>query len=314
MTKWILAAAAALALLTSARQQSLAQKSHLRAVLLEQTGQTVQVGLLYQDVAAAADASEAGEVLKLACAAADTLEAAFRKAETALPQQADYKLCDYVLLCGQPSASLLTEYEQQVQRGSSGRLAAYLYASETTLEEFAAQADQSEFLSDWLDALQARRANCPRLYRAAAGAVLLPCFAAAEGEPPAWSEGAWLLCPEGCTQRLDENAAQLFYLMQHGRGEYTFWLDGETVALTVRAVDWQSDPDGTVRLTVQARCATGQDTARLETQLAVLARELLSVCGQDAGALLDLNGVRALAGASAVGSVTAVFELYTGLL
>ena len=72
------------------------EKSMIRVVYLEQKEQTWSVGLLYQSPEAAADAADASAALRIADGRGQTLETALAAAEAALPQTADYRLCDYV--------------------------------------------------------------------------------------------------------------------------------------------------------------------------------------------------------------------------
>ena len=74
------------------------EKSMVRAVVLEWDGQGWTAGLLYQAPEAAADSSEASAQVRFAAAQGGSLGQALSTAEGLLPQQADYRLCDHVLL------------------------------------------------------------------------------------------------------------------------------------------------------------------------------------------------------------------------
>ena len=76
------------------------EKSMVRALYLAQKEQSITVGLLYQAPEAAADASEASGAVQLQLAQADTLAKALAAAQKQLPQKADYRLCDYLLVDG----------------------------------------------------------------------------------------------------------------------------------------------------------------------------------------------------------------------
>ena len=82
------------------------EKSMVRALYLAQKEQSITVGLLYQAPEAAADASEASGAVQLQLAQADTLVKALAAAQKQLPQKADYRLCDYLLIDQDASAEL----------------------------------------------------------------------------------------------------------------------------------------------------------------------------------------------------------------
>jgi len=93
------------------------EKSMVRALYLAQKEQSITVGLLYQAPEAAADASEASGAVQLQLAQADTLAKALAAAQKQLPQKADYRLCDYLLIDQDASAELLAAYERTVLEG-----------------------------------------------------------------------------------------------------------------------------------------------------------------------------------------------------
>ena len=84
------------------------EKSMIRVVYLEQKEQTWSVGLLYQSPEAAADAADASAALRIADGRGQTLETALAAAEVALPQTADYRLCDYLLFPVQTDDGVLS--------------------------------------------------------------------------------------------------------------------------------------------------------------------------------------------------------------
>lgn len=93
----------------------------VRALYLAQKEQSITVGLLYQAPEAAADASEASGAVQLQLAQADTLAKALAAAQKQLPQKADYRLCDYLLIDQDASAELLAAYERTVlETGRAG--------------------------------------------------------------------------------------------------------------------------------------------------------------------------------------------------
>ena len=96
------------------------EKSMIRVVYLEQKEQTWSVGLLYQSPEAAADAADASAALRIADGRGQTLETALAAAEAALPQTADYRLCDYVLFPVQTDDGVLSAYEALVLNAAAG--------------------------------------------------------------------------------------------------------------------------------------------------------------------------------------------------
>ena len=104
------------------------EKSMIRVIYLEQKEQTWSVGLLYQSPEAAADAADASAALRIADGRGQTSETALAAAEAALPQTADYRLCDYVLFPEQTEDAVLAAYENLVLERGCGRTAARLSA------------------------------------------------------------------------------------------------------------------------------------------------------------------------------------------
>ena len=74
------------------------EKSMVRALYLAQNEATVTVGLLYQAPEASADASEASAAMQMRLAEESTLEKALSSVQKKLPQKADYRLCDFLII------------------------------------------------------------------------------------------------------------------------------------------------------------------------------------------------------------------------
>ena len=80
------------------------EKSMIRALLVETNGDGWTVGLLYQFPEASADSSEAKAAIRLCIGRGPELSSAISAAEEALPQRADWRLCEYLLArirCGE---------------------------------------------------------------------------------------------------------------------------------------------------------------------------------------------------------------------
>ena len=74
------------------------EKSMVRALYLAQNEATVTVGLLCQAPEASADASEASAAMQMRLAEESTLEKALSSVQKKLPQKADYRLCDFLIM------------------------------------------------------------------------------------------------------------------------------------------------------------------------------------------------------------------------
>lgn len=206
------------------------EKSMVRAVYLAQAGPQITVGLLYQVPEASADASDASAALQLQLAKADTLEKALFAAQDALPQTADYRLCDYLLIDETASAELLAAYENTVLQNGQGRAAAKVCTLETAggmTEDILAE---TENLPDkLLEKLKASSARMPRLYQHREW-LLLPLLSVEDGEVAAAQNG--VLWNAGVWQELDAPQAEMAWLLLGQGGTHTFWL--EDAPVTVR--------------------------------------------------------------------------------
>ena len=311
ITMAILGSIALLLFAIYGKPYTLAHRCLVRAVLLESLSGEFCVGVIYQDVTASADASKAGEQLKLAQGKGESLAAAFAHAETKLPQPADYKLCDYVLLCGSSGKSALDAYlALLLEDKENGRFAAYLYAVEHTVQEVCRQSEANDTaLLDWLDTLHARRANSPRVYQAGAPSLLIPYYEQNEAEVPAWSNGA-LLLHNAAVQRIDETGAQLLYLLQQKQRRTELQLHGNIITLSAISVCKTCTADGTVCISAYINSQPGvYSTAQLQAELNTLANDLVASCGKTLEDLLGTQKVRALAGAADRGTLQIEFKL-----
>ena len=96
----------------------------VRALYLAQNEATVTVGLLYQAPEASADASEASAAMQMRLAEESTLEKALSSVQKKLPQKADYRLCDFLIISENTSEEMLSAYESIVLESGRGRAAA----------------------------------------------------------------------------------------------------------------------------------------------------------------------------------------------
>ena len=122
------------------------EKSMIRALLVETNGDSWTVGLLYQFPVASADSSEAEAAIRLCIGRGPKLSSAISAAEEALPQRADWRLCEY-LLAGQDSVRLtLSACEELFLHRPYGRLASRVFGRSFSVEILKERADESDVL------------------------------------------------------------------------------------------------------------------------------------------------------------------------
>ena len=110
------------------------EKSMIRALLVETSGDGWTVGLLYQFPEASADSSEAKAAIRLCMGRGPELSSAISAAEEALPQRADWRLCEY-LLAGQDSVRrTLAACEELFLHRPYGRLASRVFGGSFSVE------------------------------------------------------------------------------------------------------------------------------------------------------------------------------------
>ena len=142
------------------------EKSMVRALYLAQNEATVTVGLLYQAPEASADASEASAAMQMRLAEESTLEKALSSVQKKLPQKADYRLCDFLIISENTSEELLSAYESIVLESGRGRAAAKASILAVSTEELEKQLETAEGLPDrLLNELKQESGWMPRLYQ-----------------------------------------------------------------------------------------------------------------------------------------------------
>jgi hypothetical protein len=231
------------------------QRSMVRAVLLEQRAEGWCVGLLAQAPEAAADTSETEAELSFVAAEGETVEKALVAAEAALPQTANYRLCDYVLLLADSGWDALEQYEELLARTQCGRTAAAVLAGDFSCAALSAASEEEAetALSTLLEQLKAAKSDAPRMYeRQTRGGLLLPCITLEEGRAARMGQGILLLAE---TRRiLDENTMQAALLLAGKTEQRAFWLDGQQVVLR----------DCVVSRTVQGNAENATFTLRVD--------------------------------------------------
>lgn len=273
------------------------EKSMVRAVLLEPSPAGWTVGLLYQSPEGAADSSEVSDGIRFAAAEGESLARAVQAAEDALPLEANFRLCDYLLLMPGAGWDAVEGYEALVLARQWGRTSARTAACAFTCAELSeATGDEGAegMLTRFLQALKQGKKAMPRLYEARTeGALLLPVFALGPDGPLLREEGLYLSA--GGAELWDAQRTACCRLLT-GRGEtFTFWLGGRPLILRRPLVSVEAEGEGfAVHIVCQA--APGSEKAGdgdLEA-LGALCTGLLARQWDAGRDLLGLGAYRAL--------------------
>ena len=176
------------------------------------------------------------------------------EAEEALPQAADYRLCDYLLTTPGGADALLADYEQLVLARKCGRTAARVSCTCLSGEDLLkACEEQDGFADKLLEKLKAHSAEMPRLYQHGE-TMLLPLLCRAE-EDAAFEKTALLQTGAGQTE-LPEAQAEMARLLAEQPGAKTFWLDEKQVKIRRCSVSVTLDKNA-VCLRLDAQLAGG---------------------------------------------------------
>ena len=209
------------------------EKSMIRSLLVETKDDSWTVGLLYQFPEASADSSEAEAAIRLCVGHGPRLSAAIAAAEKALPQRADWRLCEY-LLAGQDSVRrTLSACEELFLHRPYGRLASRAFGGSFSVETLKERADESDVLPEnLLQCVKNSAPSAPRLYEQGGGFVLP--IVELEDEDTHCRPEALIITPEQIGQ-LTESQTEMALLLQ-GRsrttaGEHRFMLGAGTLRL-----------------------------------------------------------------------------------
>ena len=274
------------------------EKSMVRLIFADPTETGWTVGLLYQFPEAAADSADAAASVRLELGEGETPEKALLAAEKALHQQANYRLCEYLLLGPGWSGSALQAWEPLVQQHPELRLSIKLLAAEFSGAALAAQAEETEQLPEQqpeqlLQTVKAAAPTAPRLYRFRRDqGILLPLLRLTGGKAELREEGL-LLSARGATALSAEETAMAALLL--GAGSRT-QLDAAEQTLTVRrsVCGVQAVGEGfLVDLTLQRRAGTPAPAEAQRQALQALCEETVRVCWENGLDLLSLSAFRA---------------------
>ena len=242
------------------------QESMIRAILLEQNEGGWTVGLLYQAPEASADSSKASAEIQFAAAQDSTLEKALTAAQEALPQAANYRLCDYLLLAPGCSWQTLGDYEALVQAQQCGRTAASVQVCGFDCEALSAESEESEkVLASLLDTAKEAAEISPHLYeKNLSQGLLLPRIVLENGEA-ALREDSFFLTQSGGAE-WDSERTELYRLLTGQGGVRRFWPDGHPLELRRCTISVTCHGAGEFTLRLDCHTAAGQTPDSRYTQ------------------------------------------------
>ena len=205
------------------------EKSMVRALYLAQNEATVTVGLLYQAPEASADASEASAAMQMRLAEESTLEKALSSVQKKLPQKADYRLCDFLIISENTSEELLSAYESIVLESGRGRAAAKASILAVSTEELEKQLETAEGLPDkLLNELKQESGRMPRLYQYRDG-MFWPQLTVQDEELSAAGTSVFRKGEQRI--KLDAQQTAVVQLLSGMYGTHTLWLAEEPVTI-----------------------------------------------------------------------------------
>ena len=293
--KYLAAALLAAFCLAFARTDT-TQKSMVRAVLLEPGEGGWTVGLLYQAPEASADSSEASDGIGFAAASGPDLERALDNAASLLPLDANFRLCDYLLLMPGGSWQTLSDYESLVLARQCGRTSAQLAACTFTCQELSEATEEgNDLLTSLLQTLKRSKRALPRLYEIQTSAgLLLPCVTMEEDTLPIQPEG-WFVSA-AASEQWDAQKTAVYELLT-GQGEtFTFWLGKHPLTLRRPLLSIQMEQDGS--FAVHLDCQTASDSARPDSaelaRLGTLCTRLIQERWEEGQDLMGLGACAAL--------------------
>ena len=269
------------------------EKSMVRAVYLAQTETGVASALWYQAPEASADASEASAALQMVCAEGETLEKSLYAVQKHLPQTADYRLCDFLLVPQDVSDDLLSDYETLVLERGCGRTASRVVCVDLDPDELAQLSEQDDGMSDKLiEKLKSISARLPRLYQHSELALFSQLEFAEDGIE--LSETGFFRTPEKHVE-LNSNETELCLLLEKKPGNRTFWLNGERVTIRRCSVSVTlSGEQAVIRLDCQLPAGEPAPSDAQKEQMETLCNQTVESLWAQGIDLLSLQQRRAL--------------------
>lgn len=209
------------------------EKSMVRALLVETKGDGWTVGLLYQFPEASADSAEAEAAIRLCLGRGAELSTAIAAAEEALPQRADWRLCEYLLTNQDTVPQILPACEELYARQPYGRLASRVFGTTFSVDELDEKAQESETLPEaLLQCVKTSAPSAPRLYEQNRG-ILLPVIELDKDSAQCQLEA--LIITTEHSGRLTAQQTEVALLLQNRSrttaGEHQFWVDDHAFRL-----------------------------------------------------------------------------------
>ena len=291
--KYLAAALLAAFCLAFARTDT-TEKSMVRAILLEPGEEEWTVGLLYQAPEASADSSEASDGIGFAVAQGTGLERALDNAASLLPLEANFRLCDYLLLMPGGNWQTLSSYESLVLARQCGRTSAQLAACDFTCQELSEATEEGEdLLTSLLQTLKRSKRALPRLYETRTDeGLLMPCLTMEETTLSVKPDG-WFVSTDSSEEWNAQKTA--VYGLLTGQGDtFTFWLGEHPLTLRRPLLGVEKTKDGS--FAVHLDCQTAADSAEpTDTDLARLGDLCTQLVQERWSAGQDLIGLGACA-------------------
>ena len=274
------------------------EQSVVRAVLAEPAATGWSIGLLYQFPEAAADSAEADVSIRFCFGRGETPQAALAAAEENLPQKANYRLCDHLVLGREANASLydtMDHWENLLRENSCGRLSARVFCTEFSIQELADAAEEKAELPEQLLQTLKTTSAPPRLYEHQKGCLL----------PVLTLEGGSASCRK---ERLLVSAFSQTFLFLTGKQKIvSFDLEGsgQTITLTRRAQAVEMQDDGfRVELTAQHKAGTTLPPAETCRKLENLICQVVQTGWEQGSDLLQLGAAEQLRTGQSEGAST----------
>ena len=291
--KYLAAALLAAFCLAFARTDT-TEKSMVRAILLEPGEEEWTVGLLYQAPEASADSSEASDGIGFAVAQGTGLERALDNAASLLPLEANFRLCDYLLLMPGGNWQTLSSYESLVLARQCGRASAQLAACDFTCQELSEATEEGEdLLTSLLQTLKRSKWALPRLYETRTDeGLLMPCLTMEETTLSVKPEG-WFVSTDS-SEEWDAQKTAVYGLLTGQGDTFTFWLGEHPLTLRRPLLGVEKTKDGS--FAVHLDCQTAADSAEpTDTDLARLGDLCTQLVQERWSAGQDLIGLGACA-------------------
>ena len=291
--KYLAAALLAAFCLAFARTDT-TEKSMVRAILLEPGEEEWTVGLLYQAPEASADSSEASDGIGFAVAQGTGLERALDNAASLLPLEANFRLCDYLLLMPGGNWQTLSSYESLVLARQCGRTSAQLAACDFTCQELSEATEEGEdLLTSLLQTLKRSKRALPRLYETRTDeGLLMPCLTMEETTLSVKPEG-WFVSTDS-SEEWDAQKTAVYGLLTGQGDTFTFWLGEHPLTIRRPLLGVEKTKDGS--FAVHLDCQTAADSAEpTDTDLARLGDLCTQLVQERWSAGQDLIGLGACA-------------------